>query len=181
MNLNEIFKEHRAQYTPLHVLNVEFITWKAPTSGLYAIYYVRWAHVLHVHGDCGAAAYVFGESKPLKWMAETDLSYFVSKCQASHVGRDYTIWDVTKAIEVVEKTLSEEQNKLFEERHGPDALATKHEWMIWCSNHGYDVFGDDWYHDTNLTAPGRRLSPQCELHHAGLQRAVAQLKERGCL
>lgn len=180
-NLAEVFKEHRAQYTPLHFLNVEFLTWKAPTSGLYAIFYVRWGHVLHVHGDCGAAAYVFGEPKPLKWMADTDLNYFAGKCQASNVGKDYTIWNTAKAVEVIQKALSEEKFESLKEYGGYDALAAQDEWMLWCSNFAHKVFEDDWYHDTNLTVPGRQLSPQCELHHAGLQRAVAQLKERGCL
>lgn len=77
----------------LHVVDtdsktgVEILRWKAPGTFLYFVEYIARQNTLMVRGDIGEAVYCWPGKISLEWVANHDLSYFHSKCQASEYGR----------------------------------------------------------------------------------------------
>jgi hypothetical protein len=198
-----VFADHIATYAILKDekgtnYETEFLRWKKPEDSHYMIYYFRHAGTLCVYGDCYEAIYQWSGTITLQRISTFGLDYFAEKCRASPQGYKFETWD----RDVAEKTLRGHFDEFNEERYGPDfdeereyrakelqkfedtygwdAIGSREEWMLWCNDHAYDVFGDDWYEGA-AGDPGMVIDPRCKLHLEGLRMAFLQLKEQGLL
>ena len=185
------FKDHKAYYSSYIKLekdgnrivdDIEVLYWKKPDSAIYGVIYMMKYNSLFITGDLGEAVYCWSSPEKLKWVANLDLQYFASKCKASENGRGNKEWDPdyteNKLKEYMKDNFDENDYKeiwmKFEEERGPSALFYQQEWHSWLQDHGYEVFGDEWYE----WAPdiGNVISLRCEYHLLGLKMAVDQLK-----
>ncbi len=196
-DIKKEFKKHKANYSTYTKLNpnskssvdeIEVLQWKKEKTFNYAVIYIRQGNTLFVKGDLGEAIYGWGQLNDLEWISNLNLSYFAGKCLASEYGRGYKTWDCIYAEETLKKYMKEyceededdyayeEMCKKFEEAEGTSFLDYREEWSQWLYEHGYEIFGDDWWE----WAPniGMVISWQCKSHLIGLKMAMAQLKEK---
>jgi hypothetical protein len=137
---------------------------------------------LFVSGDVGDAVYSWSEVQDLRWISESDLGYFASKCTASEYGRGYQDWSLHKAklwiedhfsieTDMAEEMVSVLTNKrriAVDDYHIFESIFSKTEWIIWLTRYGYEVFGDDLGGMENI---GSQISDRCQAHLLGLKMA----------
>lgn len=192
----DVFREHIARYERFGE-HLETLQWKKPGSSTYAIWFVRQHGALMVFGDCYEAVYMWNWQPgfDMRWISGCNLDYFVGKCRASYHGADAQVWDRHLAEKNMreyfeefndpkyndgyeeEREQREKEEKAYHSYDGSYMLSTKFEWDTWLSNHGYEVFGPDFY-ETNVVAPGSTLDTSVKLHHEGLKAALKQLEEK---
>ena len=194
-NIKKAFKIHKANYSTYTKLNsdnkslvdeIEVLQWKKEKTFNYAVIYIRQGDTLFVKGDLGEVIYGWSQLNDLEWISNLNLSYFASKCLASEYGRGYKTWDCTYAEKTLKKYMKEyyeeddyiyeEMCKKFEEAEGMSFLTYKEEWAQWLHEHGYKIFGDDWWEWAFNV--GMVINWQCESHLIGLKMAMVQLKEK---
>ena len=59
-----------------------------------------------------------------------------------------------------------------------DHIGDEHEWMEFCREHGEEIWGQDWY-EFGASSVGMIQNPVNAIHLEALQKALAQLKEKG--
>lgn len=89
------FANHRVCQSPL----VPALRWKRPGTGNCWVDYFVFGSTLFVRGDLGDAVYQWSEPVTFEWLSGIDLSYFVSKCQASELGSLPREWSDNDAFE----------------------------------------------------------------------------------
>jgi hypothetical protein len=189
---DKLFKDHKATYAKYRGPNgedIEYLKWAAPTGSFHWMQFVRVGWFLAVAGDCYEATYAWhGANLTLDWIADTHLGYFASKCRASPKGVPFVSWSTERLIDRLVEYFSDhyegdlEHNlervkelEEFDELGGWTAAeASQLEWDAWVLENGYDVWGSDYY---EYAPSGKELDVCCELHHEGLRRAMAWLKE----
>ena len=138
---------------------------------------------LYVSGDYGAATYRWGPYGPytLEWIAELNLDYFESKCEASPSGRRHREWSEEEALFCLKdwRAETDEGAGLTEGQEADYAEAlrcctSRQEWLDYLGDEGGRVFGSDYYEFADI---GEVVSWWCQSHLVGLQAAVAQLAE----
>lgn len=178
----EPWKDHVATYVK-HSDSLETLQWKNPESSHFAIWYVRQHGALMVWGDLGAAVYRWYPDVNMRSIANTNLDYFVSKCEASEDGRKPYRWDSQEAekdmreyfAEIHDEERNEEASR-FEQEMGWGSLGEdEHVWVAWLRDNAEDVFGQDWWEHPVVHA-GQRLNGRTKLHHEGLKQAMKQLE-----
>lgn len=171
---------HSRSYLP-GVEMTEVCVWANPNSRINSVTYVRYGNVLHVHGDLGAATYIWPQAVDLQWISKCDIGYFASKCVASENGPGHKIYDAIELEEFIERYKSgleheetaAELDKALESLEASDAIhAGEFEWRAWLQEHGNAVFGSNFYEDECLL--GKVISIRCRAHLIGLKMAVEQ-------
>lgn len=187
-----VWKDHVASHKS-YDNTLETLQWKNPKNSHHAVWYIRQHGVLAVWGDLGAATYRWYPDVSLRAIADTNLDYFVSKCEASRVGRSPYCWDNHQAEEdmrdyfaefhaqeyqdSLERTERNEEASKFELVSGWRALGEdEHVWIEWLRSDAIDIFGQDWWEHPVVNA-GKKLDAGVKLHHEGLKLAFEQLKK----
>ncbi len=100
------------------------MVWANPRSSFYSVHYIIYGSALFVTGDIGSAVYGFNQKLDWKFLADCELDYFASKCQASERGREYREWCESNAEAALLKTVQEwfEANEVIEQEEMIGAL-----------------------------------------------------------
>jgi len=191
--LEKMFEKHTAKYAAFKGpdgTQIEYLRWSAPGGGFHWMQFVRMGWCLFVAGDCYEATYAWhGANNDLDWIATTHIGYFASKCRASPVGVPFVQWSSERLVERLVEVFSDHYEGdidhnlnvvgelvQFDELGGWSAAESgnKFEWDTWVQDNGYEVWGSDYY---ECVPVGTELDVCCEMHHDGLRRAMAWLKE----
>jgi hypothetical protein len=188
--IRENYKDHIVEYNKYFKLHenggvldeIEVIKWRKPGTCCYYIKYIIDGGFLFVSGDLGEAIYQWSDKINLEFLAKCDIYYFIGKCRASEVGRDFKDWDEERAKEVL-KEYSEDHKcfswKEFEETEGLSNLGSKIDWIGWLNDYHLGeskVLGEDfweWAYDC-----GDVINIRGIYHKIGLNMAFKQLKEK---
>ena len=188
------WKDHVATYKRYND-SLETLLWKRPGYSHFAVWYIRQHGALLVWGDLGAAVYRWYPDVNMRSIANTNLDYFVSKCEASEDGRKPYHWDSHEAEKDMQEYFAEfhaqkwqdslerkernEEASKFEETLGWGSLGEdEHVWEEWVRANAEDIFGQDWW-EHPVVHVGQKLNVRTELHHAGLKLAFEQLGAKG--
>lgn len=168
------FKNHKA--TILHDgETLKLIEWKDPESWCYAIRYIIDRNTLCVWGDLGEAVYQWGDRINLAFLANIELGYFVSKCQASEKGRgrDCYSFDFDDFAKGVREYVKECEDDGFPSEIDLDSLTYSED------EHGAISYLNDQSIEGEtigmLLDTGKSLNLRIASHLIGLKMAHAQL------
>lgn len=166
------------------------LVFKRPGTGVNALRYsILGTSTLVVTGDLGSAVYQWHGNPALSWAWLADLSfdYFLGKCQASEVGRDFSEWDAAAAREAfasVQEGLEPKErrriSKMIEDNDdefasGDEVFETREAWNSFAIRSLYAIWPDlDGILDIGMIPARRAL-----FHHAGLVLAQARVAEGG--
>lgn len=182
------FKDHKAEILGNVIMKgippCMVITWQNPASWNYGCRFIIHHQWLIVVGDIGEAVYQWSEDLTLEFLAQLDFGYFLSKCQASEKGHDFSMWDSGVAeqkrsariaeIKTSSQPLEEDGQEFFEalaleelERQPEEEFKAK-------AQEYYDKTGDA-EGAGDLSTMGK--VPNCRAigHFVGLQMAIKQL------
>jgi hypothetical protein len=196
----DVFRDHIAFYEA-HSEDLETLTWQRPGTSVYAVRYVRHYGVLMVWGDLYEATYMWNYEPKfcMEWIGGCSLDYFLGKCRASPHGREPYVWDSETARKNLREYFAEfkdpkkfdpdeyaeeirqraEEEQQFDDSCGWNYLDDgEFGYNHWSYDNGYEIFGDDWYENRTLFAPGKELDFSIKLHYEGLMAALKQLKEK---
>lgn len=186
------WKNHVAKLEK-HGEYLETLEWKKPGDSHFAVWYVRQHGCLMVWGDLGSAVYRWYPDVDMASIANTNLDYFVGKCEASEVGSPPYSWDSHQAEKDMREYFAEfhdekwqgslerkernEEASKFELAYGWGALGEdEHVWVEWVRANADDIFGQDWWEHPIVEA-GKKLNARVKLHHEGLKLAFENLKK----
>lgn len=170
---NAWFPNHEAKtITPLD--NLTIIDWREPDTGIFAVRYIIDRNRLLVSGDIGCAAYVWGQTICLDFLAGCGLSYFAEKCEASESGRDFMDWDEASAREGAEIMVKDYE--LPADSFEGASFYSESEYRDWLSAQSIKRLTDDFEAMSSLMESGRIIHPRCIGHWVGLKMAQAQLE-----
>jgi hypothetical protein len=93
-------------------------------------------------------------------------------------GPEWDAW-VKSLDDLDQATMESEVNAIraWHELEPRDHL-DEHDWMEFCREHAEEIWGQDWY-ETGASRLGMIENPICATHLEALQKALAQLKEKG--
>ncbi len=141
---------------------------------------------LIVRGDYGEAIYTVTDSQPLRFWANTGLSYMKEKCRASEggYGSKWNDWSEEECIDRIDEAIREhndggetEHPELLEEFKG--AACTQQDWEMYLMRNDYELaklLGECW-HDYGPWSWGEVPPVRLHCHHIGLKLAWAQVKD----
>lgn len=171
------FKDHVAKFSTEG--RFQTLEWGKPGTSNYWSRFIISGGTLIVYGDVGDAIYTWSDKLTFQWLSKLNLGYFAGKCQASENGRQNQEWDAAEAKrQLMDRFETEGRSPIehdkFEENYGWDAIGSEHEWIVFLSQHGYDVFRDL----EGMGDIGKVISMRCQGHLLAIQLAVAQEEER---
>lgn len=137
---------------------------------------------LVVTGDLGDAIYAWSGKVHFRWLSRLDLHYFLGKCQASEVGREFRQWDGQTARETIDRHVAEiddlerrrRAQELLHNEHGYSALeSSQHEWARWADDNWREICEDmDGMWELGMVPHIRAIC-----HLEGLKMAMAMVPE----
>lgn len=154
---------------------VRRIRWARPGSMVNRVDFLSWPGTLFVSGDLGGAVYSFHRTLSLEGLANSNLSYFASKCEASEDGRGFESWDADRALGWLLDYCWNgvaDPSGLLEIPGFVHRVYSREDWINFLEGFG-DEFGDDYWE----WAPsiGMAPSPRCRFHWLGLRCALHAL------
>ena len=147
-------EEHKERFKDHEVTLKEngWVKFAKPGTNIDMLCFNVFYGTLVVIGDLGDAVYRWGEKVDLDWIAGCNLDYFLGKCQASEVGREFTEWDPSLCHEDMEKWAVQEFDEQDLERPESElqdatyAIDDGHiAWQAYLYDNGYELFGDEFY------------------------------------
>ena len=182
------FEDHVPELTQQG--RIERLVWMArPKTSIYHIIYLLDGSTLFVKGDCGNAVYEwYGDVRSLEQISTFHLDYFEGKCLASPKGRRFRTWSGDEARAYLEdywkdqlgeregKRLDREKERKAEFDHwdGYEHACNQDEWNHWLREHGYEVFGQDFWEFAPTC--GEVIDSSCQMHLDGLKIAFEKLE-----
>lgn len=189
-NLKSYFGNHVAQVRmAIGAIDEEsliHLRWAMPDSNFSRVDYIIRRGYLYVSGDLGEAIYQWNSMIDLKFLAECDLDYFASKCQASEKGTHFEHWYREKAEHWIRNNLKElateyEGLPIYEQEQTSliGSCGLEDEWRHHLEHMDEDdrtlLFGEEWYDYLNI---GNDVHIRLWLHWQGLKLAYKQLEEK---
>lgn len=164
-----------------HNLNV-VINYQRPDTwinGMRIMVHAGWVGFM---GDLGEAIYGWGGSLTASFLTGIDFHYFLSKCQASEVGREFRQWDRDVFASALEQYLADER----EQEHKVDWIEEAVEQGLGDSEAETEQLLIEAYHSGNVHDAeeismirdfGRVPHVRSIYHFVGMQNALRQLFE----
>lgn len=170
------FPRHVATWQS-HTPDLAVLTWAQPGTSNYGVFYVLHRNTVLVHGDLGNASYEWGEYISLKFLAQTELDYFLSKAQGLDGHLKPLSWCSEHAEEWIRASMEEHQIEIPEiDRDTWPLEATSEEsWKAYITDlyNSQDVEPETC---SMLVRKGYAPNIRAIAHHIGLQLAWQQLK-----
>jgi hypothetical protein len=184
--IERMFADHIA--TLQHHGPIDYLRWKKPESGVFAIRYYLHGGILMINGDVGDAILQWSHSesdpKSFAWIAECNFGYYASKLQASAYGRDGKVWNEENAAQWLDQYFKDNKDEIdikgdeFEIYTPYGHIENQHVWCDYLSRHGDKFFGSDAYEYASI---GMEYDVTLYIQYRGLQAAVKQLSQKGAI
>lgn len=191
------YRDHEAKYSKIDAADtpgpgMEYLVWSKPGTCVGYVSYIAIGASLIVRGDYGEAIYRVTDNQPLRFWANTGISYFREKCRASEggYGSKWHDWSEAECRRRIDEAMreywedSEEGMPDMYEGYLEDmksAACTEQDWQMYISRNDDELgrlLGDYWQ-DYSPWEWGCVHPVRLYCHHIGLKLACKQLREKG--
>lgn len=128
----------------------EWVKFAKPGTNINMLCFNTFHGYLVIIGDLGDAVYQWNQAITLEWVAGCNLDYFVGKCQASQVGRNFVQWDTNKVMERLKEwkhhyeeyfgcPFPEDKEEMYY-RAESAAAEGEFKWQCFLNDEGYELF-----------------------------------------